>query len=87
MLIAHVTPFDPAFQSALQAQQAALALKVGAAQAQVMAPAGVYNALLVQSSLLSYVDAFRWMALVSFVSIFVALCLKRVSAKGAVAVH
>lgn len=88
VLIAHVTPFDPAFQSALQGQQAALALKVGVAQAQVMAPAGVYNALLLQSSLLSYVDAFRWMALVSFVSIFVALGLKRVSAaKGAVAVH
>ena len=87
VLVTHVTPFDPAYQSALQSQQGALALKLGLAQAQAMAPAGIYNSLVVQSNLLAYVDAFRWMALASFAAILAALCLKRVSAKGTIAAH
>ena len=87
MLVAHVTPFDPNYQAGLQAVQAALAPAVGPAQANLMAPGAIYNSLVQQSNLLAYVDDFRWLALVAFASILAVLGMKRVSAKGSVAVH
>jgi DHA2 family multidrug resistance protein len=87
MLVAHVTPFDPTYQAGLQSVQAALAPSVGPAQANLMAPGAIYNSLVQQSNLLAYVDDFRWLALVAFSSIIAVLCMKRVSAKGSVAVH
>lgn len=48
-----------------------------------MAAGSIYNSLLQQSSLLAYVEAFRWLTLLSFISILVVLDLKRVSANGA----
>ena len=82
--VAHATPI---YQVALQRSQAALTSSVGDAQAQLMAPRVIYNELLQQSSLLAYVDDCRWLALLSFVSILAVLWMKRVSAKGTVAVH
>jgi hypothetical protein len=52
-----------------------------------MAPGVIYNSLLQQSSLLAYVDDFRRLALLSFASILAVVWMKRVSAKGSVAVH
>jgi DHA2 family multidrug resistance protein len=87
VLVAHLTPFDPNYQAALLANQAALAPGVGPAQAQLMAPGVIYNSLLQQSSLLAYVDDFRRLALLSFASILAVLWMKRVSAKKSIAVH
>ena len=87
MLVAHVTPFDPTYQAGLQAVQSSLATSVGPAQASVMAPGAIYNSLVVQSNLLAYVDDFRWLALVAFASVFAVFWMKKVSTKGAVAVH
>lgn len=87
MLVAHLTPFDPNFQAALQANQAALAPGVGQAQAHLMAPAMIYNSLLQQSSLLAYVDVFRLLAFMALLCVPAALLMKRASAKKAPAVH
>ena len=87
-LVAHATPYDTAYQTALHHAQAALAPHVGMVQAQLMAPCALYNALLQQSALLAYVDDFRWLAMVSFVSLLAVLLMKRVTAnKGTVAIH
>jgi DHA2 family multidrug resistance protein len=85
-LVTHLTPYDPAFQSTLQNMQSALAPEVGI-QAHLMAPGVIYSSLLKQSSLLAYVDDFRWLALLSFIAIPIVLFLKRVSRKEAVSVH
>lgn len=87
VLIRHVTPFDPTYQTALQSAQAALTPSVGSAQAQLMAPGQIYNSLVQQSNLLAYVDDFRWLALLTFASVLIAFSFKRVSAKGTIAVH
>ncbi|HEY3914083.1 MAG TPA: DHA2 family efflux MFS transporter permease subunit [Verrucomicrobiae bacterium] len=86
-LVTHLTPYDSTFQSTLQGMQAALGPQVGAAQAQSMAAGSIYSSLLQQSTLLAYVDDFRWLALLSFIAIPVVLFLKRISTKAAVAVH
>jgi DHA2 family multidrug resistance protein len=87
VLVAHLTPYDPAYQSRIQTMQAALTPHVGMVQAQAMASGSIYNSLIQQSGLLAYVDDFRWLALLSFISIPVVLLLKRVSSKGAAPVH
>jgi len=86
-LVAHLTPLDLAFQSRLQAMEAILAQQVTAAQAHIMAPGAIYKSLLQQSNLLAFVDDFRWLALLCFLSIAVVLFFKKVSVKGAVSVH
>jgi len=86
-LVTHLTPLDPPFQSRLQTMGATLAEQVTAAQAQLMAPGAIYKSLLQQANLLAYVDDFRWLALLCFLSIAVVLCFKKVSVKGAVSVH
>ena len=86
-LVTHLTPLDPVLQSRLQAMRAALAQQMTAAQAQIMAPGVIYKSLLQQSNLLAYVDDFRWLALLCFVSIPLVFFLKKVSATGSVSVH
>jgi MFS transporter, DHA2 family, multidrug resistance protein len=87
ILVTHLTPYDPAFQSTLQNMQGALAPHVGNAQAHLMAPGMIYSSLLQQSGVLAYMDDFRWLALLSFISLPIVLFLKRISLKGAVSVH
>jgi DHA2 family multidrug resistance protein len=87
VLTTHLTPYDPIYQAALQGAQSTLASSVGDAQAQLMAPHAIYNSLLQQSALLAYVDDFRWLALLSFISILAVLWMKRVSAHTTVPVH
>jgi len=86
-LVTHLTPLDPAFQSRLHEMQATLSQQVTSAQAQLMAPGAIYKSLLQQSNLLAYVDDFRWLALLCFLSIAVVFFLKKVSVKGRVSVH
>jgi DHA2 family multidrug resistance protein len=87
-LVAHATPYDTTYQTALQVTQNTLAQSVGSAQAELMAPGAVYNVLQQQSSLLAFMDDFRWLAMVSFVSVLAVFWMKRVSAhKGSLAIH
>jgi DHA2 family multidrug resistance protein len=87
ILVAHVTPYDPAFQNVVQAGQAGLAGQLGAAQAQSGALALVYQQLLQQSNLLAYLDDFRWLGVLCFIALPLVVLLKRVAVKGAIAVH
>ena len=66
--VAHVTPYDPAFQFTAQSARAALATQVGLAQASPMADAMIYKSLIQQSYMLAYVDDFRWLAVMRFVA-------------------
>jgi len=87
-LVAHATPYDTTYQTALQVSQNALAQSVGSAQAELMAPGAVYNVLQQQANLLAFMDDFRWLAMVSFVSLLAVFWMKRVSAhKGTIAIH
>ena len=81
-LVTHVTPYDPAYQDTVKMAQGALASQVGAIQAQTLADGHIYRSLLQQSNMLAYIDDFRWLALICFVAIPLALLLKRVIVKG-----
>ena len=67
--------------------EATLAQQVTVAQAHVMAPGAIYKSLLQQANLLAFVDDFRWLALLCFLSIAVVLLFKKVSVKRGVSVH
>jgi MFS transporter, DHA2 family, multidrug resistance protein len=86
-LVTHLTPLDPAYQSRLQELGGSLAHQVTAAQAQLMAPGAIYKSLLQQSSLLAFVDDFRWLAMLCFLSIAVVFFFNKVSVKGKISVH
>lgn len=86
-LLTHVTPYDLAYQTTVQTAQAALAPQVGTIQAQGLTDAGIYQSLLHQSSMLAYMDDFRWLALICFISIPLVLLLKRVMTKEPLMAH
>jgi hypothetical protein len=53
-----------------------------------MAPGAIYNVLQQQANLLAFMDDFRWLAMVSFVSLLAVFWMKRASAhKGTMAIH
>ncbi len=81
-LVAHVTPYDTAFQNAVQASQAALAGHVGTAQAHSGALSQIYQQLLQQANLLAYLDDFRLLGMICLIALPLVLLLKRVVAKG-----
>jgi DHA2 family multidrug resistance protein len=85
-LVTHLTPYDPSYQGAVLAAQSALTDRVGAAQAPGMALGAIYTSLVQQSTLLAYIDAFRWIAVLSFVAIPAVLLLKRAKPAGPVVV-
>jgi len=87
ILVAHLTPYDSAYESALHTSQSALAPHAGPVQASLMAPQMIYASLVQQSSILAYIDDFRWLALLSFLSLPIVLLLKRVTNKRSVSVH
>jgi DHA2 family multidrug resistance protein len=86
-LLNHVTPYDLAYQTAVQTAQAALAPQVGAMQAQGLTDGGIYQSLMRQSSMLAYLDDFRWLALICFIFIPLVLLLKRVVTKEPLIAH
>jgi DHA2 family multidrug resistance protein len=79
-LSAHLTPYDPAVQSALNS-----AASVFGGQAQALG--SLYRQLLKQANLLAYLEIFRWFTLLCLACIAGALILKRVKVHGPVAVH
>ncbi len=86
-LVAHLTPFDTALQQSHQALHTTLAAQVGTVQAGEMANGVIYRELSRQSHMLSYIDDFRWLAIICFVVIPLAILLKPVIVKEPMAAH
>ena len=87
LLVHCVTPYDPAFQTAVQTTQAALASHLGSAQAQTGALSQIYQQLVQQSNLLAYLDDYRRLGIMCFIALPLVVLLKRVAVKGTVALH
>lgn len=87
LLVGHLTPYDPAYQQHLAGLQAALTPFGGAPQAQQMAHGAIYGILLQQSNLLAFVDTYRWMAVAVVLCVPGALLMRKVIARGGMAIH
>jgi DHA2 family multidrug resistance protein len=88
-LVAHASPYDIAFQKAVQSSEILLAGHVGTAQAHSGALTLIHQQLLQQSALLAYLDDFRWLGVVCLIAVPLVLLLKRVVLKsgGAMMAH
>ena len=86
-LVAHLTPYDPNYQQAIQSAHEVLIPLVGQAQAQVMAEGLVFRSLQQQTYMLSYMDDFYILALMCFAVIPCVFLIKRVAVQGPMAVH
>jgi DHA2 family multidrug resistance protein len=86
-MVAHLTPYDLSYQSAAQMGQAVLAPSMGGAQAQPGTLGVIYKSLLLQSNMLAFVDEFRWLALLCFVSTVLAFLIKRTQGKNDIVMH
>jgi len=86
-LVSHLTPYDLPYQGAVQMGQAVLTPAVGSAQAGPGALGAIYQSLLLHSNMLAFVDAFRWLALICFLSIPLVLLLKKAQGRKDVMLH
>jgi DHA2 family multidrug resistance protein len=86
-LVPHLTPFDMALQQTQQGLHATLSAQIGSMQAGELANGAIYRELSRQSHMLGYIDDFRWLAVLCFVVIPLAILLKRVIVKEPVAAH
>jgi DHA2 family multidrug resistance protein len=80
LMRSHMTPYDPVFQQRLQS----LGEELGSDQ---KAYGVLYNTLLRQASLWSYIDNFRLFALICVISALLVVLFKKVRSRGGVAVH
>ena len=72
----------------LAGQEALLAPGLGSATAARQAVARAYGVLIQQATFFAYVDTFRWLAILCFLSVPLALLLRRVTrGRGPVAAH
>jgi DHA2 family multidrug resistance protein len=87
-MAAHMTPYDPAFMERLHALTSALTPQLGANAAGQAAYAMIYDELLRQANLWSYVADFRLLAYLCLACMPLVFLFKRVKARrGAVAAH
>jgi MFS transporter, DHA2 family, multidrug resistance protein len=86
-LVAHLTPYDPAYTSRLQAMATGLAATGDPAAARQTALATLYHTVVAQANLLAYLDNFRWFALVAVACVAAALLFKHVKVAGPIASH
>ena len=76
------------YQNALQGTQQALTSSFGPANARGAAQANLYQQLLQQASLWSFVDVFRWLSLLCFFCVIIVWTLKKVRpGKGPAGAH
>jgi len=88
VLVAHLTPYDPAYASRLQAMTSALGAAGDPAAARQAAIASVYHTVVAQANLLSFLDNFRWFALAAVVCVTGALLFRKVpKISGPIASH
>jgi len=86
-LAGQMTPYDPAWQSGMHNMTAAFAANNGAVAAHQLAIGSMYHTLLTQSTLLAYLDNFRWFSMLCIGCIAGSLLLKTVKVRGPVAAH
>ena len=86
-MVSHLTPYDLPYQSAVQMGQAALTPAMGAAQGEPGALGAIYQTLLLHSNMFAFVDEFRWLALVCFISVPLVLVFKKTKAREGVMMH
>jgi DHA2 family multidrug resistance protein len=87
-MVAHMTPYDPAYTQGLQTMQAAMAHVSGTADARLQGLALMYGQLQQQATLVAFVDVFRTMGVLCACAIPMVLMMKKVkAARGPVVVH
>jgi len=79
ILVAHLTPYNAVYQSRLRLFQAGLTPRVGSVQAHHQAVGALYYQLVQQSTMLAYIDNFRWLALITVACLAGVFLLKRVN--------
>jgi DHA2 family multidrug resistance protein len=87
IMVAHMTPYDPAYQQKLEALRRALTPQVGAVTAAQQAVGILYKTLVAQATLLAFVDNFRLITVLAVCSMPLALLLKRVRARQTPGAH
>lgn len=83
-LVAHLTPYDAAYQQRMACMRAALGALTGSAQAESKAYAAIYGLVLQQAHLAAYVDAWRWLALGALLGLPALAAMKRVLGRGGI---
>jgi DHA2 family multidrug resistance protein len=87
LLVGHLTPYDPAYREYMSGFNAALAPMSGAPQARQQSYGVIYRILLQQSTLLAFVNTYRWMAIAMIFCIPAILLMKKVIARGEARAH
>ncbi|HUA66865.1 MAG TPA: DHA2 family efflux MFS transporter permease subunit [Alphaproteobacteria bacterium] len=85
-LVTHLTPYDQPYQAAVHAATADLTPAMGA-QAAPGALSAIYQSLLLHSNMLGFVDEYRLLALVCFLSVPLVLLFKKTHVRKAVMMH
>ncbi|MGB9604990.1 MAG: DHA2 family efflux MFS transporter permease subunit, partial [Bryobacteraceae bacterium] len=83
-LVAHLTPYDIAYQQRLARMKAVLASLVGGPQAESKAYGALYFTVLRQAQLCAYVDTWRWLAVGALVALPLLAVMRRVLGKGGI---
>lgn len=86
-LVSHLTPYDPAYQSAVRTASGFFAAHADKVTAQQQTLGSLYNQLLTQASMLAYLDIFRWFGLLCLICVGAALIMKKVKVNGPLAMH
>ena len=77
VLVARMTPYDPAYQQRLEAIRRSLTPKVGPAVAAQQALGILYKTVVAQATLLAFVDNFRLITVLALCSMPLAMLLRR----------
>ena len=84
VMVARMTPYDPAYQQKLEALRRALTPQVGPTAAAQQAVGILYKTLVAQATLLAFVDNFRLITVLAVCSMPLALLLRRGRTRGGV---
>lgn len=87
ILVSHLTPYGVNYRDHLGLLQNVLAPQSGTVQASQQALGATYRSLVDQATLLSYIDDFRWLALLAIVCVAVSLLFKKVAPHKPILVH
>jgi len=87
ILVAHMTPYDAVYQTRLRLFQTGLTPHVGAPVAHQKALAALYAQLVQQSTMLAFIDNFRWLALIAVVCLAGVFLLRKVNPHGPSLAH
>jgi DHA2 family multidrug resistance protein len=78
VMVSHLSPFDPAFQQRLNELTATIAARGNLITAQQQAYGAIYQTLVQQAMLITYIDNFRFLAFLCVVCMPAALLFRKV---------